>query len=256
MDSLYGCRMRIRVIPSELRALTAQWRQAAFSLDEIRLQIQRAWSGLDWEVRQEVALETLVIQAQRQALTLMDEAERLGRFLDERAAAFEQADEEGVARLAQTSGAWLAAVDGTAALLPDRRASFPSTRAQGYLQLGSLVGNGNASLPAPTPVRIEQQEQRALLEFSVDEVVSKLGPLGLLKDGWDVLHLPAWNAQVQQASNKWSEALTQYGANAPLTQAAYGNYLETMIFKMPFFGTKAEAFISFLKIVGRMNPVE
>ena len=254
MDSLYGCRMRIRVIPSELRALTAQWRQAAFFLDEIRLQIQRAWSGLDWEVRQEVALETLVIQAQRQALTLLDEAERLGRFLDERAAAFEQADEEGSARLAQTSGAWLAAVGGTAALLPDRRASFPSARAQGYLQLGSWVGNGNPSLPAP--VRIEPQEQRALLEFSVDEVISKLGPLGLLKDGWNVLHLPAWNAQVQQASNTWSEALTRYGANAPLTQAAYGNYLETMIFKMPFFGTKVEAFISLLKIVGRMNPVE
>lgn len=248
--------MRIRVIPSEMRALTAQWQQVAFSLDEVRLQIQRAWSGLDWDVRQNIALEVLVIQAQRQVMILIDEAERLGRFLDERAFAFDQADEDGSARLAQTSGAWIAALGGTAALIPDRRASFPSTRVQGYLQLGNWGGNGSASLPAIAPVRIEPQEQSALFDFSVDEIVGKLGPLGLLKDGWDVLHLPAWNAQVQQSFEAWNKANINFGANSPQTQAAYGSYLETVIFKMPILGTKAEAFISFLKIVGRMNPVE
>ena len=248
--------MRIRVVSSELLTLSMQWRQAALSLDETRLLIQRAWSSLDWEVRQDVALEALVIQAQRQALALMEEAERLGQFLEERAAAFDQADTDGAARLSQTSGAWLASIGGSAALRSDGLTSFPTARAQGYLRLGGWLDGDEASLASLRPVRIEPQEQRALFDFALDEIVSKVGPLGLLKDGWDALHIPTWQAQVQHASVVWGNARLHYGANAPQTQAAYGNYLETMIFKMPFFGTKAEALISLLKIVGRMNPVE
>lgn len=248
--------MRILVTPVELRALAAQWQQAAYSLDESRMQIQRAWTGLDWEVRSETALEALIVQAQRQSLLLMEESERLGRFLEERSVAFEQADEEGTANLAQISSVWIASIGGTTALHPDLRTSFPSARAQGYLQLGGLVSSDKTAPLSLTPVRIERQESRALFDFSVDEIIGKIGPLGLLKDGLDVLHLPAWNAQVQHASEAWSKASLNYGATSPITQAAYGNYLETMIFKMPFLGTKAEAFISLLKIVGRMNPVE
>ena len=238
-----------------MRALAAQWRQAAFSLNETRLQIQRAWSGLDWEVRQDVALEALVVQAQRQALALMDEAERLGRFIEDRAAAFEQADEEGLSRIAQASGMWIAEVGGMEALRPSPAFAFPSGRVHAYLGLGKVMEMGTSSLHIAS-VAVEPEERRALFNFATDQLLSKIGPVGALKDLLDVTSIPSWNQRVEQAFRSWNAARLQYGVNAPQPQAAYGLYIDELIFKMPFVGTGAQALLAVLKIVGRMNPVE
>lgn len=95
--------MRIQVIPSNLRGLALQWQQAARELGDVLSRAQRAWSSLDWEIRRGAALEAQVIQAQRMALALQEETERLARFLQERATAFEEADSEGVGRLTQAT---------------------------------------------------------------------------------------------------------------------------------------------------------
>ncbi|MGC9084215.1 MAG: hypothetical protein ACP5ME_13700 [Anaerolineae bacterium] len=246
--------MRIRVIPSELHALAALWQQAAQGLEQVNLQVQRAWSNLDWEVRQEAALEALVIQARRQALALQEEAQRLARFLEERATAFEQADQEGITRLSQVTGAWMAASGRWTASQSLSALSFPANRARSVLSLGSLLG------PVPAPrwelLRLEPEEGRALVDFGADLVLSKVEHLGLLKDLLDTARIPSWQRQVDEALRAWEMARRQFGAGSPQAQAAYGRYLEELIFRMPILGTGAQALLTILKIVGRMHPVE
>lgn len=246
--------MRILVLPSELRALALQWRMTARSLEEISLRLRSAWSGLDWEVKQQAALEALWIQALRQAGVLTDEAERLARFLDERAAAFEQADSEGASRLAYVSGTWLASLGGTAALVSPAWMRFPSDRTSGYLQLGRFLAPGGAPASA-VPVQVEAWERRALAEFVFDAALDRLG-VGLLKDVIDVTSLPAWHQRVDQAAAAWQEAVLRSGRNSPAAQTAHGHYVETLIFDMPFFGNKVQALVALLNIVARANPVE
>ncbi len=245
--------MRIRVIPSELHALSARWQQAARTLEEVELQVQRAWNGLDWEVRQEAALEALVIQARRQALALREEAQRLARFLEERASAFEQADREGSALLGQVTGAWIAATGGPQALPAMPTLSFPTARARSYLRLGALLGG-----PAPRwdLLRVEPEERQALVDLGADLLVSGVEPLGLLKDVLDVARIPTWQRRVDEARRAWEMARRQFGGRSPQAQGAYGRYLEELIFRMPFFGTGAQALLAVLKIAGRMHPVE
>ncbi|MFN3761977.1 MAG: hypothetical protein ACK4WK_02095 [Anaerolineae bacterium] len=245
--------MRIRVVPSELRALSSRWREVARVLEEVDLQVQRAWSGLDWEVRQEAALEALVIQARRQALALREEAQRLARFLEERASAFEQADQEGSALLGQVTGAWMAALSRLTAPRPLPTLSFPADRARRYLRLGSLVGG---SVPRWDLFRVEPEERQALVDFGADLLASRTEPLGLLKDVLDVTRIPAWQQRVDEARSAWERACLQFGGRSPQAHSAYGRYLEELIFRMPFFGTGAQALVAILKIGGRMHPVE
>ncbi len=245
--------MRIQVIPSELRALSARWQWAARTLEEVDLQLQRAWSGLDWEVRQEAALEALVIQARRQALALQEEAWRLAHFLEERATAFEQADQEGHALLGQVTGAWIAAAGGPQALPAMLTLSLPSAQTRSYLRMGGLLGG-----PAPRLdlLRVEPEERQALVDWGADLLVSKIEPLGLLKDVLDVTRIPAWQQRVDEALHTWEMARRQFGVRSPQAQSAYGRYLEELIFRMPLFGSGAQALLVILKMVGRMHPVE
>ncbi len=246
--------MRIRIIPSELHTLAALWEQAARGLEDVNLQVQRAWSNLDWEVRQEAALEALVIQARRQAMALQEEARRLARFLEERATAFEQADQEGATLLSQVTGAWVAASGRWTASPSLSALSFPVNRVRSLLSLGSILG------PVPAPrwelLRLEPEEGRALVDFGADRVLSRVEPLGLLKDLLDTTRIPSWQRRVDEALRAWEVARRQFGAGSPQAQAAYGRYLEELIFQMPFFGTGGRALLAILKIVGRMHPVE
>ncbi len=245
--------MRIRVIPTELRALSSRWREVARVLEEVDLQVQRAWSGLDWEVRQEAALEALVIQARRQALALREEAHRLARFLEERASAFEQADQEGSALLGQVTGAWMAALSRMTAPRPLPTLSFPADRARRYLRLGDLIGGSQLRWDL---LRVEPEERRALVDFGADLLLSKIEPLGWLKDVLDVTRIPAWQRRVDEAWRAWEMARRQFGAGSSQAQGAYGRYLEELIFRMPLLGTGAQALVAILKIGGRMYPVE
>lgn len=244
--------MRIRVVPSELHALAALWEQAARTLEGVGLQVQWAWNSLDWEVRQEAALEALVVQARRQALALQEEAQRLARFLEERATAFEQADREGSALLAQATSRWIA-TGGPEALQPTPVFPFPAARTRSYLRLGSLLG-----LPSPRLdlLRVEPEERQALVDLSADLVVSRIEPLGTLKDVLDLARVPVWQRRVEEALRAWEAARRQFGARSPQARSAYGRYLEELIFRMPILGTGAQALLAILKILGRMHPVE
>lgn len=245
--------MRIRVVPSELHTLATLWKQASHTLEEISLQIQRAWSGLDWEVRQEAALEAIVIQARRQALALQEEALRLARFLEERAAAFEQADQEGSALLARVVGGWMTAIGGPEALRMSLASSFPAARARSYLRLGGLIGGVS---PRWDLLRVEPEERRALVDFGADLPVSRVEPLGTLKDVIDITRIPAWRQRVDEALRAWEAARRQFGAGSPQARSAYGRYLEELIFRMPLLGASAQALLAVLKVIGRMHPVE
>lgn len=247
--------MRIQVTPDLLRATAAQIRQSLDRLDEVSITIRRAWDGLNWEVRQEAALELQVVQAQRQAMALLEEGERLRRFLEERAAAFEEADREGVARLGQAFHRWSEQAGGALPASLGTALLFPERRAQACLRPGTLLG---ADLPPPRPTRvfIEPEERRALLHYGIDVAISKIGPLGLLKDLLDLARLPGWQVRMEQAFQLYLELVTRYGAHSPQAQAAYGHYVEVLIFKMPILGSGAEALVSVLNILGRARPVE
>ncbi len=248
--------MRILVTPDRLQEMAVSMRQASLELEQALLALRRAWAELDWETRQAAALEALFVQAQRQAMALQEEAERLARFLNERAAAFSQADTESSASLAQTTAAFRALSVAATSALP-LVTTFPSARAEGYARLGALLPSSPFKpLVRLTRVPIEAEERRALLDFGADFLISKIELLGLLKDLWDVTRIPQWNEQVNRAVAAWEQAQRQFGASSPQAQAAYGQYLETLLFKMPFFGTSAKAGLALLKILGRANPVE
>jgi len=91
--------MRIIVIPERLDDLSRQMAQAANELRDLEGRLGRALGSLDWEARQQANVEGQVHAARRQAQKLAGEAERLARFLTERAAAFRQADAEGAQSL-------------------------------------------------------------------------------------------------------------------------------------------------------------
>ena len=247
--------MRIRVTPDLLRAAATQVHRSLDRLDKISIAISRAWDGLDWEVRQEAALELQVVQARRQAMALRDEGERLRRFLEERATAFEEADREGVASLGQAFHRWSEQSGGALTLSLRTALLFPERRAQACLRPGTLLG---ANLPSPRPTRIfiEPQERRALLHFAVEQAISKIGPLGLLKDLVDLARAPGWQARVEQAFRLYLESMTRYGARSPQALEAYGHYVEVLIFQMPILGSDAKALVSVLNILGRARPVE
>ena len=247
--------MRIRVTPELLRAAAVQIRHSLDRLEEISIVISRVWDGLDWEVRQEAALELQVVQARRQAMTLRDEGERLRRFLEERATAFEEADREGVARLGQAFHRWSEQAGGALPASLGTALLFPERRAQACLRPGTLLG---ADLPPPRPTRvfIEPEERRALLHYGIDVAISKMGPLGLLKDLLDLARLPGWQVRREQAFRLYLESAARYGARSPQAQDAYGRYVEVSIFQMPILGSSARALVSVLNILGRARPVE
>jgi len=248
--------MRILVVPETLRAQAVQLRQAALQLEELHQQVQRAYANLDWEARGQTQVEILFIQVRRQALALQEEAERLARFLLERADAFERADADGSTALAQTMAA-LPILRAIAETTLPLATIFPTGRAESYTRLGALLsGTPLAPLIHLTRIPIEAEEHRALLDFSTEFLLSRIEPLGTLKDLFDMTQIPRWNEQGNQAVAAWEQARRQFGAQSPQAQAAYGHYVETMLFKMPFFGTLARAGISILKILGRASPVQ
>jgi len=224
---------RILVVPERMLDLSQQMRREADRLREIESSLGRALGGLEWEVRHRSNVEGQVQAARGQARALAERAEQMARFLAERATAFQQADAEGAQSLGAVTEPYLRSVP-----TPVPTPSPP---------------------PGPSPwdlVRIEPWEQRVLLEWGADTLISRLEPLGLLKDLLDVARLPAWQRRVDEARQAWETALRRSGSRSPQAQEAYGRYVETMIFEMPLLGDRARALVALLNILGRMHPVE
>jgi len=153
--------VRILVVPELLRAQAAQLRQAVLVLEACHQQVQRAWASLDWEVRAAGQIEESLTWAQRQAIALGEEAERLARFLQARADDFEQADTTGSAQLAQV----VAALSAPATTRLSQHAP-PLARLARLMRMGALLAN--ASAPPAQPARL-MSDLRAPVEFSAPE---------------------------------------------------------------------------------------
>mgnify|MGYP000072065596 CR=1 FL=1 len=100
---------RIQVVPEHLEELSVQMSQTASALRSLEAGLGRALSGLDWEARQQVNVEARVHAARTHAQRLAADAERLARYLTERAAAFRQADAQGAELLGATTQAYFTA---------------------------------------------------------------------------------------------------------------------------------------------------
>jgi hypothetical protein len=118
--------MRILITPELLEGLSQQVAQTAAQLYELGERLGRALNALDWETRQRANVEGLVNAARSRAQHLADEANRLARFLTDRASAFRQADAQGVQSLEAAIQKYHSALhslptDGRGKQLPDWR---------------------------------------------------------------------------------------------------------------------------------------
>jgi len=129
--------MRITVIPERLDDLSRQMAQAANELRDLEGRLGRALGSLDWEARQQANVEARVQAARTRAQHLADDAERLARFLTDRAAAFRQADAQGAESLGATTQAYLRSLPPSP--LPVSIPVPQAHEAQAYLRLGDWL---------------------------------------------------------------------------------------------------------------------
>jgi uncharacterized protein YukE len=101
--------VRIIMTPEKLEELARRMAQTAAQLRDLEGGFSRALSGLDWQARHQANIESQVNAARSYAKNLAEEAERLSRFLGERAAAFRQADAQGAEGLGATTQEYLRA---------------------------------------------------------------------------------------------------------------------------------------------------
>ncbi|HEC36533.1 MAG TPA: WXG100 family type VII secretion target [Anaerolineae bacterium] len=87
--------LRIQVDPDELRALGAQLERISQELRNLADRVNRAWNGLDWEVRQKAAVGGQVSEAFGRAHALARQAMTMAGYLLKKAQVFEEADREG-----------------------------------------------------------------------------------------------------------------------------------------------------------------
>jgi hypothetical protein len=136
--------MRIRVDPDQLRQVAQQMRNASNDLGNVSTRVGNALSGMDFESRQKVGIESQVNQARNQANALASRASELARYLDDRARAFAEADGQGVKGLKQVSSVmidlqqrWQLGLGGVY--------NFPTMEADTIFELG-LIGGGSATI--------------------------------------------------------------------------------------------------------------
>jgi len=251
--------VRIIVTPDALRDLAARHRFATRNVEAALSNAGSALASLDWEVRQRAGIEADWTRARSLGAALCEQAESSARLLEHKAEEFEWADRAGALALEQNIGGLVAARGGWTAMFPATRPVFPEHRVQAYARLGA-VGNANAvkrTHPVSlVPVPRSPEDQRALLSFSVDELVDKIKPLNFLKDLWDIAHVGAWQQRWDQSAREWQATIARYGQGSPEARAAYGTYLEIGIFDMPFFGSKARALIAVLNALAERHPVQ
>lgn len=196
--------MRILVNPGDLRNLAVQWRQAVVSLEEIHSHIQRSWSGLDWQVKEQADLETHVLKARRLAQSLADEAERLVRYLNDRADAFEQADQMGLAGISASVGgamiAWLGGIPTMPAGLPTSNGRFAS-----WSRISQMMG-----VPINSGVRLPVSGGDALIGLATLSSLPILGSSipSLVESVWNWLHGYGWHTNSELASSSNSHKAT------------------------------------------------
>jgi hypothetical protein len=233
--------------------LARQWEQLSAGLEEAAATIARASVNLDWDVRSKAGVDTSINQAKVLAAGLIDQAHETARWLDRKAGEFEASDQAGAVGLNRATASWAGTASPVRSGAP--AVDFPHRVVDGYGRLGTVVGTGETPASRPAFVPPEAEDRRALFEFGVDSLVAKLEPLNIAKDLWDMIHIQKWQDQWSMAFANYQVMRSNYGPNALETRAAYGAYLDTAIFGMPFWGTKLRAVVAVLKILGQQNPV-
>jgi uncharacterized protein YukE len=168
---------RIQVVPEHLEGLSAQMFRAAGQLRDLEGRLGRALGGLDWQVRRQANVEGQVHAARRQALALADEAERLARFLTDRAAAFRQADAQSAQALEATTRSFLAAARGVLPIIDTVLSYMGAGRidAQKFLDLVGIRRYG----PLAPWLKIGILDQR----YKTSKIIGKIGVgVGILSD--------------------------------------------------------------------------
>jgi len=231
--------MRILVTPERLDDLSRQMTQAANELRDLEGRLGRALGGLDWQVRRQANVEGQVHAARRQALALADEAERLARFLTDRAAAFRQADAEGAQSLGDAVRPYIT---------PPAPVPVPTPEPGGVR---------DQSLPLPSPDLPARSELERLLNtllalqpVLVDFLLKKLG-LGKVKDIFKLTQVQKHMEEMDRAREAWLKAQLQYGKDSPQAAEAREKYYDTYG-NMPIIGPYIKAALD----MGRANPVE
>ena len=155
--------MRIRVDTDHLRLLAKQLNSISTELYGLNSNIGHAIGQLDWQVPQAAGIEGDVSYARNLANSLASEASDLVRSLINKAIAFEQADNEGVASLQQLSGEFAALQSKWAQSGLPRRAPYPAEAVEAQMRLGQILGAstvvGSAQFSVPTPVPVPTPEQ-------------------------------------------------------------------------------------------------
>ena len=231
--------MRIVVIPDLLEDRAQQMAQSAAQLYDIDGRLSRALGALDWEARQKANVEGLVNAARGRARDLAGEAERLARFLTDRAAAFRQADAEGAQSLGDAVRPYIT---------PPAPVPVPTPEPGGVR---------DQSLPLPSPDLPARSELERLLNtllalqpVLVDLLFKKLG-LGTVKDIFKLTQVQKHMEEMDRAREAWLEAQLQYGKDSPQAAEAREKYYDTYG-NMPIIGPYIKAALD----MGRANPVE
>ena len=136
--------MRIVVDPDQLRRVAQQMRNTSNELGNVSNRVGNALSGMDFESRQKVGVESQVNQARSQANALASRAGDLARYLDDKARAFAEADGQGVSGLDQVSSVILD-IQRQWQLGPGSVYNFPTMDANALINLG-LIGGGSATI--------------------------------------------------------------------------------------------------------------
>lgn len=131
--------MRIIVDPDHLRSLAQQLRSTSSELSGVSNRVGNAASGLDWEARQRIGMDSQVNNARSQAAALASRADELARYLDAKAQRFEEADRQGVSAIDKVSSVWTELQHGWMSG-PGAMSSFPASNIQGLLNLGAITG--------------------------------------------------------------------------------------------------------------------
>ena len=231
--------MRILVTPERLDDLSRQMTQAANELRDLEGRLGRALGSLDWEARQQANVEAQVNAARHQAQNLAGEAERLARFLTDRAAAFRQADAEGAQSLGDAVRPYIT---------PPAPVPVPTPEPGGVR---------DQSLPLPSPDLPARSELERLLNtllalqpVLVDFLLKKLG-LGKVKDIFKLTQVQKHMEEMDRAREAWLKAQLQYGKDSPQAAEAREKYYDTYG-NMPIIGPFIKAALD----MGRANPVE
>ncbi len=139
--------MRILVVPERLRNLAQTLRRSESEWQALSARLNSQYRSLDWEVRQQAALDDSLQQALRLSGDLAARAGELAAFLESAAARFEAADQQGVSLVNGLGQDTLALLSGVLGL-----PAWTGLRAAGLSAWERLSAALGASLPGVSPL--------------------------------------------------------------------------------------------------------